>query len=165
MTPQLVGRKARPHRHRCRHGTNPPAPWNQLNIERGIANELEQKAVGIMSMIWSRAVGTDPSAARHEASGLKGRNLVKSAWVDLVLGPSPACEARHELSAPELRRADHPWPRARLGRVADLSVATPPWSAGRCSIASPHEAAVNVKATRCSDPQLRDNPSFRSGPR
>ena len=36
-TPQLVGRKVRPHRHRCRHGTNPPAPWNQLNIERGIA--------------------------------------------------------------------------------------------------------------------------------
>ena len=39
-TPQLVGRKVRPHRHRCRHGTNPPAPWNQLNIERGIANEF-----------------------------------------------------------------------------------------------------------------------------
>src|SRR6187551_1022311 len=46
-TPQLVGRKVRPHRHRCRHGTNPPAPWNQLNIERGIANESERKAVGI----------------------------------------------------------------------------------------------------------------------
>src|SRR3954462_8179934 len=47
--PQLVGRKVRPHRHRCRHGTNPPAPWNQLNIERGIANESERKAVGIRS--------------------------------------------------------------------------------------------------------------------
>ena len=38
--PQLVGRKVRPHRHRCRHGTNPPAPWNQLNIEREIASEV-----------------------------------------------------------------------------------------------------------------------------
>src|SRR3954467_2352356 len=46
-TPQLVGRKVRPHRHRCRHGTNPPAPWNQLNIERGIASESERKAVGM----------------------------------------------------------------------------------------------------------------------
>ena len=43
----LVGRKVRPHRHRCRHGTNPPGPWNQLNFEKGIANELERKAVGI----------------------------------------------------------------------------------------------------------------------
>src|SRR5215208_2691756 len=45
--PQLVGRKVRPHRHRCRHGTNPPAPWNQLNIEREIASESERKAVGM----------------------------------------------------------------------------------------------------------------------
>src|SRR4051812_17687819 len=47
MRASSVGRKVRPHRHRCRHGTNPPAPWNQLNIERGIANESERKAVGI----------------------------------------------------------------------------------------------------------------------
>src|SRR5829696_4546081 len=47
--PQLVGRKVRPHRHRCRHGTNPPAPSNQLNIEREIASESERKAVGISS--------------------------------------------------------------------------------------------------------------------
>src|SRR5215217_18166 len=41
-------RLSAPHRHRCSHGTNPPAPWNQLNIERGIANESERKAVGII---------------------------------------------------------------------------------------------------------------------
>src|SRR3954453_4659504 len=49
-TPQLVGRKVRPHRHRCRHGTNPPAPWNQLTTEREIASESERKAGGIRSV-------------------------------------------------------------------------------------------------------------------
>src|SRR5215207_5370365 len=43
----------RPHRHRCRHGTNPPAPWNQLNIETEIASESERKAVGIRSSLGS----------------------------------------------------------------------------------------------------------------
>src|SRR3954464_3171952 len=46
-TPQLVGRKVRSHRHRCRHGTNPPAPWNQPTSERGIGDESERKAFGI----------------------------------------------------------------------------------------------------------------------
>src|SRR5215208_4961908 len=53
-TPQLVGRKVHPHRHRCSHGTNPPAPWNQLNIERGIANESEREAVVIKSSLAKR---------------------------------------------------------------------------------------------------------------
>src|SRR5215204_1457411 len=45
--PQLSGRKICPHLHRCRHGPNLPAPWNQLMMERGIANESERTAVGI----------------------------------------------------------------------------------------------------------------------
>src|SRR5215203_32909 len=46
--PQLSGRKICPHLHRCRHGPNLPAPWNQLMMERGIANESERTAVGII---------------------------------------------------------------------------------------------------------------------
>ena len=47
--PQLSGRKICPHLHRCRHGPNLPAPWNQLMMERGIANESERTAVGIIA--------------------------------------------------------------------------------------------------------------------
>ena len=45
-----VGRKVRPHRHRCRHGTNPPAPWNRLEPHReGNRRQRERKAVGIIA--------------------------------------------------------------------------------------------------------------------
>ena len=67
-TPQLVGRKVRPHRHRCRHGTNPPAPWNQLNIERGIADESERKAVGIIGV----------SARTSGSEGLVGGRMLST---------------------------------------------------------------------------------------